>query len=284
MEGITPEVLLVLDPASSTGYCLCKITANTASIYEYGFIDVDLKSEYQGDHCIDLMVKLDALIDLHRVTHIAIEDYFFSKRFAKGSNVNAAFRTAIHILARAKGIPYTILNITSWKIYVAGRSTPTKEQKKRWGADPAKKLYIQQALWERHHFKFPNHSISPKTNKPIQFRFDIVDACGQAVFFCGMIRRIPPENITLEVEPPKDIEFKKPSKKIFVYPTGNEPVKIEFAKEKNPRKRRTKSIKQIRETTIQKKAVRVQKSKGQKCQTKSLSKSSRGSKVYQENL
>lgn len=132
MEGITPEVLLVLDPASSTGYCLCKITANTASIYEYGFIDVDLKSEYQGDHCIDLMVKLDALIDLHRVTHIAIEDYFFSKRFAKGSNVNAAFRTAIHILARAKGIPYTILNITSWKIYVAGRSTPTKEQKKRW--------------------------------------------------------------------------------------------------------------------------------------------------------
>ncbi len=208
-------IVLSIDPASSTGYALIAIKDRVATIYEYGCLTVDLSSEYQGDHCIDLMQQLESIIYLHSVDNICIEDYFFSKRFCNGTNVNAAFRTAIHILARHLGIPYTILNITSWKTYVAGRSTPTKEQKKRWGKELSKKLYIQQALWEGYGFKFPNHILSERTGKPIVFKHDIVDAVAQGVYFCEMILKV--KKTVMSVIPPDDVVFKKMSNKIFIY-------------------------------------------------------------------
>lgn len=223
-------VLLALDPGSSTGYCLVDITVDysderggyytDADIYDYGFIDVDISSEYQGDHCISLMNRIQELIDEHEVEWICVEDYFFSQRFVNGCNVNAAFRTAIHILARQNEIDYTILNISAWKTFVAGRSTPTKEQKARWGKDPAKKLAIQEALWEKWGFRFPNHSVSESTGKPILFRFDIVDVVGQAVYYCGLICGVPRRKITMSVEIPKDVVFTRQVKKRFVYPEG----------------------------------------------------------------
>lgn len=216
--------ILVIDPGTSTGYCLVKLETDedgystSADIYEYGFIDVDNASEFQGDHCIDLMDRLQALIDEHWIEHIAVEDYFFSRKCRNGSNVNAAFRTSIHILARQNEIEYTILNISAWKTFVGKRSTPTKEQKAKWGNEAAKKLHIQQALWDRFKFRFPNHSLSEKTGKPIVFRYDIVDVVAQAVYYCGLICAVPIKNISLSVKPPKDVEFKNPSKKLFVYP------------------------------------------------------------------
>jgi len=209
-------VILSLDPAACTGYCLIKIDNNAAEIYEYGFIDVDTNSNFQGDHCIDLMSRVEELIKHHNVQHITVEDYFFSQRFASGSNVNAAYRTAIHILACRLKIPYTILNISAWKTFVAGRSIPTKDQKKKWGATPAKKLFIQQALWERWGFRFPNHSLSSKTNKPVAFKFDIVDVVAQAVYYIGLVLGI--RNIHLSVACPPDAVFKKYNKKQFIYP------------------------------------------------------------------
>lgn len=220
------SILLAIDPGTSSGYCLVKIEQDedgyytSADIYEYGFIDVDTSSEYQGDHCISLMERLQELIDSHGVNWICVEDFFFSRRFVNGCNVNAAFRTAIHILARQNGIEYTILNISSWKTFVAGRSTPTKEQKLRWGKDPAKKLAIQEALWEWWGFRFPNHSLSETTGKPILFRFDIVDVVGQAVYYCGLICKVPSKSITLSVEVPDDVVFTRQVKKRFIYPGG----------------------------------------------------------------
>lgn len=216
-------IILVLDPANSTGYCLAKVQIDeegyytSADIYEYGFIDVDHSSDMQGDHCLDLMARLQSLIDDHWVEHIAVEDYFFSKRFVNGCNANAAYRTAIHILARQNDISYTVLNISAWKSFVAGRSTPTKDQVLRWGKEAAKKLFIQQALWDRFGFRFPNHSFSEKNGKPIAFRYDIVDVVGQAVYYCGMICQIPLKNITMSVEPPEDVVFNRKIKKMFVY-------------------------------------------------------------------
>jgi len=209
-------IVLVLDPAACTGYCLIKTDANSADIYDYGYLDVDTSSNYQGDHCIDLMQRVSEIVKKHNVEHIAIEDYFFSQRFASGSNVNAAYRTALHILACQLKIPYTILNISAWKTFVAGRSIPTKEQKKKWGATPAKKLFIQQALWERWKFRFPNHSLSSKTGKPVTFKFDIVDVVAQGVYFSGLILGI--KNISLSVASPPDVIFKKYNKKQFIYP------------------------------------------------------------------
>jgi Holliday junction resolvasome RuvABC endonuclease subunit len=210
--------VLSLDPAASTGYCIIDmdVAGNKANIIEYGFIDVDTSSDYQGDHSIDLMNRVKAIIDVNQIQHVTIEDYFFSSRFANGSNVNAAYRTALHILCCQHKIPYTILNISAWKSFVAGRSVPTKDQKKRWGAAAAKKLYIQQALWEKWNFRFPNHSLSEKTKKPIIFRFDIVDVVGQAVYFAGLLNGV--KNISMNVPIPPDVTFKSKNKKQFIYP------------------------------------------------------------------
>lgn len=207
---------LIVDPATSTGYCVVDIVQDKATIIEYGYIEVNTSSDYQGDHCLDLIARVEVLLEQHSIQKAAIEDYFFSSRFANGSNVNAAYRTALHILFRQKKIPYTILNVSAWKTFIAGRSTPTKEQKKRWGAQAAKKLHIQQALWERYNFRFPNHSLSEKTGKPIHFRFDIVDVVGQAVYYCRMILGV--KDIEMTVVSPSDVIFKKNNKKQFIYP------------------------------------------------------------------
>jgi hypothetical protein len=127
-----------------------------------------------------------------------------------------AFRTAIHIKARQLDIPYTILNISEWKKNVAGRSTPTKEQKLRWGKEPAKKLMIQEALWKNYGFRFPNHSISQNTGKPIKFRYDIVDAVGQLVSFGRQYMDL--RSVQLLVPVPPDVDFgKRKIKATFEY-------------------------------------------------------------------
>ena len=208
--------ILALDPAASTGYAVVEVDGKDATIYEYGFIDVDTTSLYEGDWCIDLQKKVWNIMNHHMVDEVAIEDYFFSSRFASGTNVNMAYRTAIHMLCREQGLKYDILNVSQWKKHVAGRSTPTKEQKKKWGKEAAKKLYMQQALYDIYNIKFPNHSLSSKTGKPVLFRYDIVDAVAQAIFHCESKYRV--KNIHVPVSIPPDVVFKKVSKKMFIYP------------------------------------------------------------------
>lgn len=210
-----PSIILVLDPANSTGYALVSISIDRklAVIYEYGFLDVDTTSDFSGDWCLDLQNQLRVLIKDHMVQHIAMEDFFFSKRFANGSKVNVELRTAIAMLARELGMEYTILSITEWKKYIAGRSTPTKEQKKQWGPK-SKKLMIQEALWKKRQIRFPNHSLSKKTGKPIAFRLDIVDVVAQSIYFCGIYLHI--DDVLCRVSVPKDIPNKLNGKQ-FVY-------------------------------------------------------------------
>ncbi len=209
--------VLALDPGNSTGYALVDVNEanNTADIYEYGIIEPDTSSEYMGDHCISLMNKISDIIKKESVDKVCVEDYFFSQRFANGCNVNAAYRTCIHIRCRELGVPYEILNISLWKKYVAGRSTPTKEQKRIWGKGPAKKLYIQQALWDRYRIRFPNFSMSLKTSKPILFKSDPVDAVAQSIFFVEIFLHV--KTMTCSVSIPSDVKFKRHSKKMFVY-------------------------------------------------------------------
>ncbi len=209
-------IVLALDPATSCGFCLVNVVNDTADIFEYGYIDVDTTSNFQGDHCIDLMAKLQLLIDDHGIGHITVEDFFYSKRTATGCTVNQAFRTAIHILARQNDIEYTILNISLWKTFIAGRNRPTKEQKKSWGA-AAQKLYIQDALWNYFWIRFPNHSLSLKTGKPVGFRFDIVDVVGQAIYYCCIVNHVPTDNISCSVDVPDDVVLTRSLKKQYVY-------------------------------------------------------------------
>ena len=210
--------ILGLDPASSSGFAIGEIIGRTCTVLEYGYIDVDTSSLYQGDHCLDLMRRLDELYTKNSFEAVGVESYFFSKKFCSGSDVNAAYRTAIHIWCRQHNIPYTILNISNWKTFIAGSSTPSKAQKLLWGKEASKKLYVQEALLVRHNIRFPNHSLSEKTGKPIKFRYDIVDAVAQLLYFshcdynCNIFTslvQIPPD---VDWDAPK--KTKKSSKKI----------------------------------------------------------------------
>jgi Holliday junction resolvasome RuvABC endonuclease subunit len=210
--------ILVVDPAEHTGYALVKIDIadNSADIFEYGIIDMDNSGNYLGDACNQMFDHITAIIEKHQIKQVVVEDYFFSGKFANGSNMNPMYRAAVHMAARRKNLPTEILNVSQWKSFVAGRSTPTKQQKAKWGAESAKKLFIQEALWTRFGIRFPNHSISQTTGKPIVFRFDIVDAVAQAICYTKLHMGLLA--VTCSVPVPPDVVFKRPSKKIFTYP------------------------------------------------------------------
>lgn len=208
--------VLILDPASSTGYCIYTID-NQASVMitHWGFIDVDNTTDYDGDRYIDLSNKVAKLIADHDIDQVGVEDYFFSGRSAQGSTLNCAYRAVIHMVCRQMNIHYDIINISLWKKFINGRSTSTKEQKKKWGKEPSKKLMTQESLWKKWNIKFPNHSISLKTGKPIKFRYDIVDAVGMAVFHASIY--LNAKSISYNVYVPTDHEWKKVPKGTYEY-------------------------------------------------------------------
>ena len=210
----TGENIIIIDPATTTGYCICTVNSadKTGKIIEYGFMEVDITSEYQGDHCIDLMEKIKQKIILYNVKNIGIEDYFYSAKFKNGCNVNGAFRTAIHILARTMKIDYKILSISMWKKHIAGRSTPSKIEKEIWKKN-ANKYFIQQALYKKWNIKFPNHSIRDPGGKIIALKSDVVDSVAMSIYFMKNHYNI--ENITSTVVCPPDTL--KKFKNSFVY-------------------------------------------------------------------
>jgi Holliday junction resolvasome RuvABC endonuclease subunit len=228
MEETIYETTLVVDPAIITGWALLKIYDCGADCYrgeicEYGYVTIPEESEEtDGDRCNWVFDWTGEMIEKHAVTHVVEEEFFFSKRFATGSPVNVMLRAAIQMSVRKKGLQYTKVSPSLWKSFVAGRSTPTKEQVKLWGKLSAKKLFVQKALWDNYGFRFPDHSLSkpsPKNKKqrPVKLNMDQVDAVGIAVFYCCCINRI--QEITLTVLAPPDVGMAlKPRVKLFVYP------------------------------------------------------------------
>lgn len=208
--------VLVLDPANSTGYCIYEFDKSKASanIIDWGFINIE-QCEYVGDQYIDLLDQVDKLICNNDIDQVAVEDYFFSRRSPQGANLNCAYRAMIHMKCRELDKHYDILNISLWKKYINGRSNPTKEQKAKWGKEPSKKLMTQESLWNKWNIKFPNHSISLKTGKPIKFRYDIVDAVAMAVFHASIY--LHAKDIKYSVNINKDVEWKKIPKGTYEY-------------------------------------------------------------------
>lgn len=210
------ENIIVLDPATTTGYCICTINPGgpvtvEGKIIEYGFFEVDIKSEYQGDHCIDLMEKIKEKIILFDIKNIGIEDYFYSSKSKNGCNVNGAFRTAIHILARQMKIKYKILSIPLWKKHIAGKSIPSKSEKELWKKN-ANKYFIQQALYTKWKIKFPNFSVR-NNGKIVAHKSDVVDSVAMAIYFMETYLSI--KTITCEIICPPDTL--KKFKNSFVY-------------------------------------------------------------------
>jgi Holliday junction resolvasome RuvABC endonuclease subunit len=209
--------ILVLDPASSTGYCIYKFNESTrdADIIDWGFVEVIEDFEYDGDRYIDLSNKVEQLIKDNNIDQVAIEDYFFSRRSPQGATLNCAYRAVIHLKCRELDIHYDILNISLWKKFINGRSISTKLQKSQWGKEASKKLMTQESLWKRWNIRFPNHSLSKKTGKPIKFRYDIVDAVAMAIFHASIY--LNANTIEYSVSIDDDVEFKKVPKGTYDY-------------------------------------------------------------------
>ena len=207
--------ILVLDPANSTGYCIFELDEinSVAEIKQWGFIDVE-QHNFAGDQYIDLLSKIENIIKSNDISRVAVEDYFFSQRSAQGSTLNCAYRAVIHLKCRQMKLHYDILNISLWKSFINGRTTPTKDQKAKWGKEPAKKLMTQESLFKRWGIKFPNHSISNLTNKPIKFRYDIVDAVAMAVFHASIYMNAKTIKYSLSVA---DVDWKKTPKGTYEY-------------------------------------------------------------------
>ena len=209
--------VLVLDPASSTGYCIYELDKNKASanIIAWGFLDIANDTDYDGDRYLDLLSQIDKMIKDNDIDEVALEDYFFSRRSPQGANLNCSYRAMIHMKSRELKKHYEILNISLWKKYINGRSTSTKEQKAKWGKEPSKKLMTQESLYKKWNIRFPNHSISLKTGKPIKFRYDIVDAVAMAIFHASIYHHV--NNIEYSVIMNDDIEWKKVPKGTYDY-------------------------------------------------------------------
>ena len=192
--------VLALDPGASTGYCLTD--TNSGEIYAYGFLDVDDSNKCIGYRCTQLQHAIDLICKAHLVEHVVVEDYFFSSRFASGVSVNAAYRTAIYMHCYQSHIPYTIINPSEWKKFIAGSARPDKKQKKKWGKEAAKKMMIVEALAKRWNILLPSYSISIKTGKPIKYRCDTSDAIGQMIFYLSSKLQIKSITCTVPLLPP----------------------------------------------------------------------------------
>lgn len=208
--------ILVLDPANCTGYCIYEFDKNKASanIISWGFIDIE-QEKYLGDQYVDLLSKVEKLIKDNDIDEVAVEDYFFSRKSPQGANLNCSYRAMIHMKCRELGKHYEVLNISLWKKFICGRSTSTKEQKAKWGKEPSKKLMTQESLWKKWKIRFPNHSISLKTGKPIKFRYDIVDAVAMAIFHASIY--LNANNIKYSVNTTDDINWEKVPKGTYDY-------------------------------------------------------------------
>jgi len=173
-----PKLILVIDPATCTGWC---VFTRKCTLVDYGFFKLKTV-EYVGDQLIQMMVEVKELIEKFKPYHIVVEDYFFSRRFRQGSNMNPAFRAAIHIIVRLLELPYTIINPIDWKKFVAGRVKPTKEEVKKYGKELSKKVMIRDALVSKYNIIFPD-MISDASGKKVKFKYDISDACAMGIYY-----------------------------------------------------------------------------------------------------
>lgn len=119
------------------------------------------------------------LLDQINPTRLVIEDYFFRGKFAMGANINPKIRGVFEMVASYpdRRIPYVMVQPTHWKKVIAGRATPTGSQKRKWKSK-ANKLFIVEALRERHGITCPVSMTNPSTGRLINFKYDISDALG----------------------------------------------------------------------------------------------------------
>ena len=178
MNIIKPKHILSIDPANNTGWCIFN---KKCKIIKYGFFTIK-STNFLGDQLIEMMVKIMNLIKENNIGDIVVEDYFFSRKFRNGCNVNPAYRSAIYIIVRLMGLQYTIINPIDWKKFIVGRVKPTKEEIKLYGKEKAKKIIVRNALKSKYSITFPD-IIQNENGKDIALKYDIVDAVAIGIYY-----------------------------------------------------------------------------------------------------
>lgn len=209
MNIIVPiQKILVVDPALTSGHNIITIENTTplpetfsyselvnkvvksnnfrCKISSYGYVIVppSLRSQDSGTGkvCNYVYEKYKKIIIDNDIDHLAIENYYFSKRAATGSTINVSIRTALYMLAEDMGLSYTVIEINDWKRRVSGRVRPNASDKKKYGKN-AKEMFIKSSLEDEWGISFPEKFRNEK-GREVNFKFDICAAIGQAIAFC----------------------------------------------------------------------------------------------------
>lgn len=175
--------ILVFDPASCTGYAVIDIYETFSEIVTYGTFEMDKDVGKEGDWYLNIEKQAKQLIQQYHPHQIGIEDYFMSSSNKMGGcNLNVGIRAIFQALTRRENLPYIVINISSWKKVIAGRTRPCSSQIEKWGKVAANKYFIQQALFEKFQIQFPYMIKSELTNRWIAFKSDPVDAVAMAIY------------------------------------------------------------------------------------------------------
>lgn len=169
-------MLLALDPASRTGWCLC----DGHAVVSYGFFDVT-KEGPEGDWLVDYERRIDKLLTETKPTSVFIESYFFGRRAPNGSTLNLLLRAAAYIAIRKQSIEYTLITPSAWFNFVVG------------GKPKDRKKATREALAERFGIQVPD-KIPNANNRLILTPSDVTDAIGIAVYAAGFPASKPLSN------------------------------------------------------------------------------------------
>jgi len=197
---------LVIDPGHSSGWCLFTINNFNLQIRDYGFYDVQRKTDLEGDSYLNYEEWVQTKLNETKAEVIIREGYFFKSRFRQGSHVNVAYRTVIDMVACRNKLKYFVVQPGEWKGWICGRSRPSKLQIQQYGKTNAKKWMVQEALYCKYQIKFPNFSLSQKNGKKIKFRHDTVDAIAMAIFFG--FKQLNIKEVEMQVELVEDVDWK----------------------------------------------------------------------------
>lgn len=168
---------LALDPASRTGWAF--FLAGSVAPSEYGFFDVCKTSSVEGDWLLDYERQVTALLDRWSPHEIVVEDYFFSRRFATGADLNYMLRAVIYMCARRRNeTPYRVVSPSSWFVHVVGRAAVKKQDRKN---------AVRTALETRFGIALPTKTRSAVSARLIVTPPDIADAIGQGLFALGIL-------------------------------------------------------------------------------------------------
>lgn len=194
MTSFEGHKVLVIDPATTSGYCIVQHYQSCGSKWDFqnhvysGECEISqpqyftLKASKEGDHtgnsCNQIYYFFLRLALKEEITMIAMEDYIFSRFAKQGAKLNVAIRSALQMLADDLKIPYIIIPIALWKRTVSGRGRPSKEEKNLWGK-AANKRFIAEAL-KKYGIYLPE-KIQNAQGRMVNFKYDLSDVIGQAI-------------------------------------------------------------------------------------------------------